>query len=112
MNAEATFRRISESLYIQDCHSFLGFRTCNCSVYSGAHSVAPSFYKIVVTHQAEKIWMYDHTTIRPYKVLLLTCMVNCTAGTPMPQPCPVVSALGSESDDLGSSPGRVKALCP
>ena len=25
---------------------------------------------------------------------------------------PVVSALGSESDDLGSSPGRGKAFCP
>ena len=25
---------------------------------------------------------------------------------------PVVSALGSESDDLGFSPGRGKALCP
>ena len=25
---------------------------------------------------------------------------------------PVVSTLGSESDDLGSSPGRAKALCP
>ena len=25
---------------------------------------------------------------------------------------PVVSALGSESDDLGSSPGRGKVLCP
>ena len=25
---------------------------------------------------------------------------------------PVVSALGSESDDPGSSPGRDKALCP
>ena len=25
---------------------------------------------------------------------------------------PVVSALGSEWDDLGSSPGRGKALCP
>ena len=25
---------------------------------------------------------------------------------------PVVSALGSESDNLGSSPGRGKALCP
>ena len=33
---------------------------------------------------------YNHTTIQPYKVLLLTCVVNCTAGTPMPQPCPVV----------------------
>ena len=25
---------------------------------------------------------------------------------------PVVNALGSESDDPGSSPGRGKALCP
>ena len=34
--------------------------------------------------------MYDHTTIRPYKVLLLTCVVNCTVGTPTPWPCSVV----------------------
>ena len=37
--------------------------------------MAPLLYKIVITHQAEKIWMYDRTTIRPYdrpyKVLLL-----------------------------------------
>ena len=32
------------------------------------------------------IRLYD----QPYKVLLLTCMVNCTAGTPMPRLCPVV----------------------
>ena len=30
------------------------------------------------------------TTVRPYKVLLLTCVVNCTAGTPTPRLCPVV----------------------
>ena len=28
--------------------------------------------------------------LRPYKVLLLTCVVNCTAGTPTPRLCPVV----------------------
>ena len=33
---------------------------------------------------------YDRTTVRPYKVLLLTCVVNCTAGTPTPRLCPVV----------------------
>ena len=49
--------------------------------------------------------------VRPYKVLLLTCVVNCTAGTALSS-SPVVSALGSESDDPGSSPGRGKALCP
>ena len=27
---------------------------------------------------------------QPYKVLLLTCMVNCTVGTPTPWLCPVV----------------------
>ena len=43
--------------------------------------------------------------VRPYKVLLLTCVVNCIAGT-------AVSAQGSESDDPGSSPGRGKVLCP
>ena len=55
--------------------------------------------------------MYDRTTVRPYKVLLLTCVVNCTAGTALSS-SPVVSALGSESDDTGSSPGRGKALSP
>ena len=47
---------------------------------------------------------------RPYKVLLLTCVFNCTA-TALSR-SPVVSTLGSESDDPGSSPGRGKALCP
>ena len=49
---------------------------------------------------------------RPYKVLLLTCVVNCSAGTSTPRLSPVVSALSSESDDPGSTPGRGKALCP
>ena len=31
---------------------------------------------------------YNHTTIQG--ATFLTCVVNCTAGTPMPQPCPVV----------------------
>ena len=54
----------------------------------------------------KKIWTYDRTTVRPYdrttvrpydcttvrphKVLLLTCLVNCTAGTPTPRLFPVV----------------------
>ena len=36
-------------------------------------------------------------TVRPYKVLLLTCATALFSS-------PVVSALGSESDDPGSSP--------
>ena len=34
--------------------------------------------------------MYDRTSVRPYKVLLLTCVVKCTAGTPAPRLCSVV----------------------
>ena len=33
---------------------------------------------------------YDRTTVQPYKVLLLICVVDCTAGTPTPQLCSVV----------------------
>ena len=33
---------------------------------------------------------YNSTTAQPYKVLLLTYMVKCTAGTPMPWLCSVV----------------------
>ena len=46
---------------------------------------------VVETHQAEKIWTYDRTTVRPtVQGATLTCVVNCTAGTPTPRPCPVV----------------------
>ena len=45
-------------------------------------------------------------------MLLLTCVINCTTGTPMLQLCPVVSALGSELENPGSSPGWGKVLCP
>ena len=34
--------------------------------------------------------LYDCTTVQLYKVLLLTCVVNYTTGTPMPRLCPVV----------------------
>ena len=34
--------------------------------------------------------LYDHMTVQPLKVLLLTWLVNCTAGTPRAQLCPVV----------------------
>ena len=50
---------------------------------------------------------------RPYKMLLLTCVVNCGNINAMALSSSlVVSAPGSESDDPGSNPGRGKALCP
>ena len=58
---------------------------------------------------------YDRTTVRPYdranfnmRGQLYRGHVNAMALFSSP----VVSALGSESDDPGFSPGRGKALCP
>ena len=63
---------------------------------------------------------YDRTTVQPYdrttveganfniRGQLYRGHVNATAFFSSP----VVSALGSESDDPGFSPGRGKALCP
>ena len=71
---------------------------------------------VVVTRQARKIWTYDRTTVQPtvqgatfnMRGQLYRGHANATALSSSP----VVSALGSESDDPGSSPGRGEALCP
>ena len=34
--------------------------------------------------------MYNRTTVRPHRVLLLTRVINCNAGTPTPRLCSVV----------------------
>ena len=64
--------------------------------------------------------MYDRTTVQPYNHMtvqgatfnmcgqLYRGHANATALFSNP----VVSALGSESDNPGSSPGRGKTLCP
>ena len=44
---------------------------------------------VVVTHQAEKIWTYDRSTVRPtVQGATLTCVINSTTTTPLL--CPVV----------------------
>ena len=71
---------------------------------------------VVVTHQARKIWTYDRTTVQPtvqgatfnMRSQLCRGYANATALSSSP----VVSAPGSESYDLGSSPGRGEVLCP
>ena len=62
---------------------------------------------------------YDRTTIRPYDRTIVqgaTCvrgqLYRVHANATALFSSPVVSALGSESDDLGSSPARGKSLCP
>ena len=71
---------------------------------------------MVLTHQAKKIWTYDCTTIQltiqgaTFNIhgQLYHGHANATALSSSL----VVSALGSESDNPGSSPGCGKALCP
>ena len=71
---------------------------------------------VVATHQAEKIWTYDYTTVR---LIIQGATFNVCgqlywghANTMALSSSPVVSTLGSESGDLGSSPGWGKVLCP
>ena len=75
---------------------------------------------VVVTHQAEKIWTHDRTTVRPtVRPTVRGATFNMRgqlyrghAIATALSSSPVVGALGSESDDPGSSPGRGRALCP
>ena len=68
--------------------------------------------KLRKTHQAEIIWMYDRTTVQGATFNMRGQLYRGHADATALSSSPVVSALGSESDDLGSSPGRGKALCP
>ena len=67
---------------------------------------------VVVTHQAEKIWTYDRTTIQDATFNMRDQLYRGHANATALSSSPVVSVLGSESDDPGSSPGRGKVLCP
>ena len=67
---------------------------------------------VVVTHQAEKIWTYDRTTVQDATFNMRDQLYRGHANATALSSSPVVSALGSESDDPGSSPGRGKTLCP
>ena len=70
------------------------------------------YYKIVVTHQDEKILMYDRTTVQGATFNLRGQLYRGhTKGTAL-YSSPVVSALGFESGDPGSSPSRGMVLCP
>ena len=56
--------------------------------------------------------MYDHTTLQGATFNMRGQLYRGHANATALFSSPVVSALGSELDDLGSSPGRGKALCP
>ena len=56
--------------------------------------------------------MYDHTTLQGATFNMRGQLYRGDAKAMALFSSPVVSALGSESDDPGSSPGQGKALCP
>ena len=64
---------------------------------------------MVVTHQVEK---FGCTTVQGATFNMRDQLYRGHANATALSSSPVVSALGSESDDPGSSPGRGKALCP
>ena len=55
---------------------------------------------------------YDRTTVQGATFNMRGQLYRGHANATALSSSPVVSALGSESDDPGSSPGRGKALCP
>ena len=55
---------------------------------------------------------YDRTTVQGATFNMRGQLYRGHANATALSSGPVVSALGSESDDPGSSPGRGKALCP
>ena len=56
--------------------------------------------------------MYDRTTVQGATFSVRGLLYRGHANATALFSSPVVSVLGSESDDPGSSPGRGKALCP
>ena len=56
--------------------------------------------------------MYDHTTVQGATFNMRGQLYRGHPNDTALSCSPVVIALGSESDDLGSSPGQGKGLCP
>ena len=56
--------------------------------------------------------MYDRTIVQGATFNMCGQLYRGPANATALSSSPVVNALGSKSDDPGSSPGRGKALCP
>ena len=56
--------------------------------------------------------MYDRTAVQGATFDMRGQLYRGYANATALSSSPVISALGSESDDPGPSPGRGKALCP
>ena len=58
------------------------------------------------------VWLYNHMTVQGATFDMRVQLYRGHANTSALSSIPVVSAVGSELDNLGSSPGWGKALCP
>ena len=58
------------------------------------------------------VWLYHHTTVQGATFDMRGQLYRGNANASALSSSPVVSAVGSESDNLGSSPGQGKAFCP
>ena len=58
------------------------------------------------------VWLYNHTTVQGATFDMRVQLYRGHANTSALSSIPVVSAVGSELDNLGCSPGWGKALCP
>ena len=77
---------VAEYIWTKISNGYIAF--CNLIMQSIIAKLAgrsPIIIQNSSNHQAEK-----NLDVRPYKVLLLTCVVNCTAGMPTPRLCSVV----------------------
>ena len=74
--------------------------------------VQPYNCTTVQLYDCATVQPYDHTTVQGATFNMHGQLYCGQADATALFSSPVVSALGSESDDPGSSPGRGKALCP
>ena len=73
---------------------------------------SPIIIQLAVTHQAEKIWLYNRMTAQGAIFNMHGQLYHKHANATALFSSPVVSALGSKSDDPGSSLSWGKVLCP
>ena len=73
---------------------------------------SPIITQLAVTHQAEKIWLYNRTTVQGAIFNMRGQLYHKHGNATALFNSPVVSALGSELDNPDSSRSRDKALCP
>ena len=82
----------------------------NYSLERSSQSLAPQLYKIVVTHQAEKSWMYDRSTVQG-ATFNMRRQLNCGhANVTALSSSPVVSGWGKAFETCGEKKNASSAF--